>query len=92
MIIFTQQYLELWHQIIERHYIKGVVGVRETRKTRNQRRQERMENLFTALIVLTFACCLCLLLCVMACRAMVVECPIDGREYITMVQSWGQDK
>lgn len=62
--------------------------MRETRKTRNQRRQERMENLFTALIVLTFTCGLCLLLCVMACRAMEAECPIDGREYLETVQGW----
>ena len=62
--------------------------MRETRKTRNQRRQERMENIFTALIVLAFSCGLCLLLCVMACRAMAAECPIDGREYLETVQSW----
>lgn len=62
--------------------------MRETRKTRNQRRQERMENIFTALIVLALSCGLCLLLCVMTCRAMVVECPVDGREYIETIQSW----
>ena len=65
----------------------------ERRKTRNQRRQESMENILAAIVVLAFTCGLCLLLCVAACRALEhpAEQPIDGREYIEMVQMWGAD-
>ena len=63
-------------------------------KTRNERRRDAIENIFTSFCVVALCLLVVTLLCGMACKAWEhpAEQPVDGREYIEMVQSWGQNK
>ena len=64
-------------------------------KTRNERKQEIMDRLIAGVIVFALMLGATLLLCGMACKALdecPAEQPVDGHEYIAMVQSWGQNK
>lgn len=68
--------------------------MRKTRKTRNQWRRELIEKLTASAILLAVCFLLMTLLCGMACKAWVecpAEQPVDGHEYIAMVQGWGAD-
>lgn len=67
--------------------------MRNERKTRNQRRREMLEHLFTGFALIAMCVLLMAVLCGMACKALEhpAEQPVDGREYIEMVQKWGAD-
>lgn len=62
-------------------------------KTRNERKQEIMDRLIAGVIVFALMLGATLLLCGMACKALEcpAEQPVDGHEYIAMVQKWGAD-
>ena len=64
-------------------------------KTRNERKRDMLENIFAGLCIVFAFLLVITLLCGMAVKAWVecpAEQPIDGREYIAMVQGWGQSK
>ena len=68
--------------------------MRRSRKTRNQRRRDRIETIITGFVVFAMSFAVCLLLCGMFCKTWgehPAELPVQGREYIEMVQKCGDD-
>ena len=68
--------------------------MRKTRMTRNERRREQIEGIITGVVLFVFCCIVCLLLSGMFCKTWAehpAEQPVNGREYIELVQKCGAD-